>query len=407
MDRKNVLKILAGTPLLGGLIGQELFAKGEGPTYAPDYRNYMQELGVPVIINARGHNTVMTGSIMLPEVMAAINATSNEFVEYEVLMDRVGERIAHMIGCEAATVTSGAASAMTLGTAACITGTDQELISQLPSLPGPQKEVIVQKTHRFPYDHAVRNTGIKYVEVENRRDFERAVNRNTVMALFFNRQNDNGQIKHEEFVELCQKHNIPSLNDCAAELPPVDNLWRFTDMGFDLVAFSGGKEIRGPQSAGLLLGRKDLIQAARAQSSPKADTIGRGMKVNKEEIVGMCIAVETYLQTDHERVKQERYDRLNYVRDYIMDIPSVEQEFQIKENSYVGQVDVPVLVISWDQSVIRRTPGEMLEALHQGKPSIIVGGGRNNISVNLRMERPGTEKIVARRIHDELMKGRA
>lgn len=407
MDRKNVLKILAGTPLLGGLLGQELFARGKGPTYAPDYRNYMQELGVPVIINARGHNTVMTGSIMLPEVIAAINATSNEFVEYEVLMDRAGERIAYMIGCEAATVTSGAASALTLGTAACITGTDPELISQLPNLPGPQREVIVQKTHRFPYDHAVRNAGIKYVEVESRRDFERAVNRNTVMALFFNRQNDNGQIKHEEFVELCQKHNIPSLSDCAAELPPVDNLWRFTDMGFDLVAFSGGKEIRGPQSAGLLLGRKDLIQAARAQSSPKADTIGRGMKVNKEEIVGMCFAVETYLQTDHARVKQERYDRVNYVRDYISDIPTVEQEISIKEDSYVGQVDIPVLVISWDQAVIRRSPSDVLEALHQGKPSIIVGGGRNNISVNLRMERPGTEKIVARRIHDELMKGRA
>jgi len=407
MKRKNVLKLLTGAPFLGGVLGSQLFGKGVSPESLADYRNYMQELGVPVIINARGHNTVMTGSIMLPEVMAAINATSNEFVELEVLQDRVGERIAYMIGCEAAMVSAGAASAMTLGTAACITGMNEEMISQLPSLPGPQREVIVQKTHRFSYDHAVRNTGIRFVEVESRRDFERAVNRNTVMALYFNRATDRGQIKHEEFIELCKRHNIPSMNDCAAELPPVDNLWRFTDMGFDLVAFSGGKEIRGPQSAGLLLGRKDLIQAARAQSNPKADTIGRGMKVNKEEIVGMCFAVEAYINLDHEAVKQERYDRVKYVMDFIASIPGVEQEISMDENGYVGQIDVPVLVVRWDQNVIRRTPGEILDALHHGNPAIIVGGGGNNISVNLRMERPGTEKVVARRLREELLKGHA
>ena len=164
----------------------------------------------------------------------------------------------------------------------------------LPNLAGMKSEVITQKSHRFGYDHAVRNCGVRLVEVESRDELERAVNPQTAMMLFYNNNNPVGQIRDEEFVQLGKKHGIPTFNDCAADVPPVENFWKYTKMGFDLVAISGGKGIRGPQSAGLLLGRKDLIAAARLNGPPNSDTIGRGMKVNKEEMLGMLVAVDVY-----------------------------------------------------------------------------------------------------------------
>jgi L-seryl-tRNA(Ser) seleniumtransferase len=410
ISRKKMLKIISTAPFVGGILAGE-FINGytteevdQTDLGEREYRNYLQELGVPVIINARGHNTSMTGSLMRPEVMQAINATAHHFVVLDELHDKVGERIADLIGCESAMVTAGASSALTLGTAACITGMDEEKILLIPNLPGPQREVIVQKSHRYGYDHAVLNAGIEYVEVETRRDIENAVNDNTVMMLFFSRQNDAGQIKHEEFVELGKKHDIPTFIDCAAELPPVDNLWRFTDMGFDLVTFSGGKEIEGPQSAGLLLGRKDLIKSARAQHVPHSNTIGRGMKVNKEEMVGMMIALEQYIEMDHDALRKERRRRATYVGEYVESLPSVMWKIDMNEG-YVGQVYVPLARITWDQNVIKRTPDEIVNALRVGQPPIVIGGGDDSISVNLRMGRSGEERIVARRLHEELEKG--
>lgn len=409
-----MLKWMSSAPL-AALAGGSLFSKflnnGSATTKNADKRmkyrdrDYLQELGVTPIINARGHNTSMTGSLMRPEVMKAINKSADRFVVLDDLHDKVGERIAERIGCESAMVPSGAAAALTLGTAACITGMDTEKILQIPNLPGPQREVIVQKSHRYGYDHAVKNAGIKMIEIETPRELEEAVNENTVMMHFFNRKNDDGQIQAEEFVELGKKHGIPTFNDCAAELPPVDNLWRYTDMGFDLVTFSGGKEIRGPQSAGLLLGRKDLIAAARKQHVPNSNTIGRGFKVNKEEMIGMMIALEEYLETDHKEVQNERRRRAKYVGDYIDSIPSVDQNIEMEEG-HVGQVYVPVLKVSWDENVIQRTPGDILEALRKGRPSIVIGGDSNSVTINLRMESTG-ERIVAKRLYEELVKGRA
>ena len=161
-----------------------------------------------------------------------------------------------------------------------------------------KSEVIIQKSHRYGYDHAVRNCGVKMVEVETAEELEKAVNEKTAMMLFFNDADPRGKIKIEEFVALGKKHNIPTFNDAAADAPPTENLSKYTKMGFDLVTFSGGKGLRGPQSAGLLLGRKDLIEAARLNCSPNSDSIGRGMKVNKEEMLGMMVAVEMYLKRD-------------------------------------------------------------------------------------------------------------
>src|SRR5690606_19820710 len=212
------------------------------------------------------------------------------------------------------------------GTAAVLTGDDRKKIAALPDLAGMKSEVIIQKSHRFGYDHAVRNTGIRLVEVETPADLERAVNAQTAMMLFYNNNNTVGQIPDVEFVRLGKKHGIPTFNDCAADVPPVENLWKYTKMGFDLVTFSGGKGIRGPQSAGLLLGPKPLIAAARLNGPPHSDAIGRGMKVNKEEMLGMLVALELYLQKDHARERREFDERAERIRRAAVSVPGIEAE---------------------------------------------------------------------------------
>ena len=174
-------------------------------------------------------------------------------------------------------------------------------------------EVIMQKSHRFGYDHAVRNCGVKIVEVETAAELEAAITPQTAMMLFYNNNNSLGQIRDEEFVRLGKKHGVVTMNDCAADVPPVENLWKYTAMGFDLVAFSGGKGIRGPQSAGLLLGRKDLIAAARANAAPNGNSIGRGMKVNKEEMLGMLAAIERFVTLDHAALDREYQRRADVI----------------------------------------------------------------------------------------------
>src|ERR1700737_4495647 len=189
-----------------------------------------------------------------------------------------------------------------------------------------KREVIVQKAHRFGYEHAVRNCGVTLVEVETPEDVDRAINDKTAMMLFYNNNNREGRIQDEAFVLLGKKHGIPTLNDAAADVPPVENLWKYTKMGFDLVAFSGGKGLRGPQSAGLLLGRKDLIAAARLNAPPNGNTVGRGMKVNKEEMAGMLAAVETYLQKDHALEQREFERRAETIRSSVAAVPGVTAE---------------------------------------------------------------------------------
>src|SRR5215475_13590950 len=187
-----------------------------------------------------------------------------------------------------------------------------------------KSEVIVQKSHRYGYDHAVRNCGVKMIEVETADELEKAVNGKTAMMLFFNDADPKGQIKIDEFVKLGKKHNIPTFNDAAADAPPTENLSKYTKMGFDLVTFSGGKGIRGPQSAGLLLGRKELIDAARLNCSPNSDSIGRGMKVNKEEMLGMMVAVEMYLKRDADAEWKEWERRAKLITVSVAKIPAVK-----------------------------------------------------------------------------------
>lgn len=395
--RRRFLETMSALPFVGSFIAGSTAA---APTALARRRDYFKELGVRPFINAAGTYTAMTASLMPEEVMDAINYASKHFVMLDELHDRVGERIAQLAQCEAAMVTAGAASALTLGTAAVLTGTDREKIRALPNLAGMKSEVIIQKSHRFGYDHAVRNTGVRLVEVETREELERAINPATAMMLFYNNNNAVGQIRDEEFVALGKKHGIPTFNDCAADVPPLENLWKYTKMGFDLVTFSGGKGIRGPQSAGLLLGRKDLIAAARLNGPPNSDTIGRGMKVNKEEMLGMLVALELYVNKDHERERREFDERAETIRKAAVSVPGVQAEIFVPEVAN----HVPHLRITWDPAERGLTAEDAVKALRDGEPSIGVRSENNALVVGVWMMRKGEASTVARRIREVLEK---
>jgi L-seryl-tRNA(Ser) seleniumtransferase len=281
-----------------------------------------------------------------------------------------------------------------------LAGTDRQKIVDLPDLANMKGEVIIQKSHRFGYEHAVRNCGVRLVEVETQDDLERSINNQTAMMLFYNNNNMEGRIQDEAFVRLGKKHGIPTLNDAAADVPPVDNLWKYTKMGFDLVAFSGGKGLRGPQSAGLLIGRRDLIAAARLNAPPNGNTIGRGLKVNKEEMLGMLAALELYLAKDHASEKREFEARAEVIRSGVATVPGIKAE------SFVPDVanHVPHVRISWDAAARGITPTDAVNRLRAGEPSIGTRSEGDALVIGVWMMRPGEEKIVARRLREVLEK---
>lgn len=395
-NRRNFLQALTSIPFIGGVIGAKA---------APAKRDYFRELGVKPFINAAGTYTVMTASLMRPEVVEAINYASKSFVSLNDLQEAAGKRIAGMIGVDAAMITSGAAAALTVGTAACITGKNPDWIKRIPDLSGTEmkSEVIIQKSHRYGYDHAVRNCGIKMIEVETREDFERAVGPKTAMMLFFNDADPRGKIRIDEFLELGRKYNIPTFNDAAADVPPTENLSKYNKMGFDLVTFSGGKGLRGPQSAGLLLGRRDLIEAARLNCSPNGDTIGRGMKVNKEEILGMLVAVEMYLKRDAGAEWKEWERRAQLISKGASANRAVQAEIYVPEIAN----HVPHVRLKWNKSDLNLTADELKKRLRDGEPSIeIVPGSspakeeKQSVSVGVWQMQPGEAEIVARRLKE-------
>src|SRR5438067_1669443 len=245
--------------------------------------------------------------------------------------------------CEAALVTSGAAAALVVGTAACVTvGNDSAIVSIPTDINGLKNEVIIQKTHRYGYDHAVRNSGVHFVEVETLEQYQQAFTDKTVMAHFFNA--GEGQISREDWVRVAHQHGVPCFNDAAADVPPIANLWNYTQMGFDLVTFSGGKGLRGPQCTGLLLGRKDLIEAAKKNNSPNSNTVGRGLKVAKEEIVGLVAAVDLFLKQDDAAMAAEYWGRSNRIAKHLTALPTVQTQVFVPEVAN----HVPHLLITFD-----------------------------------------------------------
>jgi L-seryl-tRNA(Ser) seleniumtransferase len=393
-DRRTFLQRAAALPVVGSFLPKAAFSAGS------KNRDYFSELGVRTFINAAGTYTTLSASLMPREVTDAIAYAAKHYVNIMELQDKVGEKIASMVGSESAMVTSGAAGALTVGTAGCITGMDRKAVQQLPDVTGLKHEVIMQKSHRFGYDRAVQATGAKIVEVETPEDVDRAVNDRTAMMLFYNNNGPVGKISDEEFVRLGKKHKIPTMNDAAADTPPVGNLSKYVKMGFDLVIFSGGKGIRGPQSAGLLLGRKDLIQAARRNTSPNGDSISRGMKVNKEEMLGMLVALEMFMNRDQDAQWKEWEKRVKTVADAVKPLPSVTTEQWVPEVAN----HVPHLRIRWDQSQIKLKPAEVTKLLREGKPSIEPSpmGDANTLVIGVWMLEPGEAEIVARRVKEIL-----
>ena len=360
--------------------------------------NAYEELGVTTVINAQGTMTMLGGSLIRPEVETVMAQASRHFVNIPALEEAAGKKIAEMLKLPegySALVTSGAAAAMQSGLAGILTGDNETFIKQLPDLTGLKSEVIIQKSHRNPFDHQLRGTGAKLVEVETRNQLRSAVNERTAMMHFTNFANETGQIKVDEWAKLAKEYKIPCFNDAAADTPPVSHLWDYTNMGYDLVAFSGGKAIRGPQCAGLLVGRKDLIRYALLNNSPHEDTLGRGQKVGKEEILGMIKALELYLQEDHEALNKEWQDRLDLISREIIRVPGISTSFFVPDIAN----HVPHMQITWDTRV-HLTPQQASQLLRDSNPSIVIGGGEGKpgLAMNSFMLQLGEEQIIADRL---------
>ena len=401
MKRRDILKGITLIPL-SGIGGALVPSKSVFAGSRASKRDLFKELGVTPVINAGVTMTFLSGSLMMPEVLDAINSTAHDFANMYDLQDKVGAKMAEMLQCEGAMVTSGAACALLLGTAACISGTDQAKIKIMPNFPDPRPEVIMQKGHRYLFDQAITTTGAKIIEIETPEEMEQAFNPNTVMALFFNAAGKT-TVPHEDFVAICKKHQVPSFIDAAADVPPVENLFKFQKMGFDLVTFSGGKMIRGPQSAGLLFGRKDLIEAAKLNHSPHEAPIGRPMKVNKEEMFGMYAALKSYLERDHQKEWQDWLERINKIKSMVEKIPSVTGETHVDE----GPANAfPSLHLSWDEQQVKISPKDVQEALKNGTPSIVTNlagrGDKRMLSVGVVLLKPDQVKIVGRRVEEIL-----
>jgi L-seryl-tRNA(Ser) seleniumtransferase len=400
-------RFLASTGLISGAVtgaAARLSASAGLGKEAMRTSDIYARLGVRTHINAKGTYTYLTGSLIPPEVSRAMEDAARHFVYLVELQQKAGAKIADMLGVEAAMVTSGAAGAIMLGTAACLTGKDPKLITQLPDVTGMKSEVIIQETHRNPFDHAIRNAGVDLVEVETLEELENAISDKTAMMYFLNAAQNHGKIGLEKWVEVGKRRGIPTFNDAAADVPPVAHLSDYNKMGFDLVAFSGGKGLRGPQCAGLMLGRKDLIEAALLNNNPNEDTLGRPSKVGKEEIVGMFVAVERYLQIDHEAEWKGWERRLHGMERILSTVPGVQT------GRFVPEVanHVPHLYLKWDESELGITKVECAKQLREGEPSIEVleDEYHHGMSVTPFMMKPGEELIVARRIKTILEQAR-
>ena len=360
--------------------------------------NPYEELGVPTVINCEGTMTVLGGSILRPELEAVMAMAGRHFVSIPDLEVAAGKRIAEMLKLPAgytALVTSGAAAAIQSGLAGILTGDNEALIRQLPDVTGMKSEVIIQKSHRNPFDHQLRSTGVKLVEIETREQLRSAVNDRTAMMHFSNFANAEGQIKVDEWAKLAKQYNLPCMNDAAADTPPVSHLWDYTNMGYDLVTFSGGKAMRGPQCAGLLVGRKDLVAYALLNNSPHEDTLGRSQKVGKEEIIGMVKALEIYLKEDHDALAKEWQEHLAGISRELTKIPGVSTSFFTPDIAN----HVPHMQITWDAK-ISVTPQQVSKLLRNSKPAIVIGGGegRPGLVMWSFMLQPGEDKIVAEQL---------
>jgi L-seryl-tRNA(Ser) seleniumtransferase len=279
------------------------------------------ELGVTPLININGTVTVIGGSVMAPEVMELIRMGNQHFVLIDDLEVAAGKFIAKLCKSPAGytgLVTGGAAAALVVGYSGMMTEDLEPRMRDIPDVSNfPKNEIIIQKTHRYPFDHQIRQTGAKLVEVETREEMIAAINPKTVAIHFTNILSDKGKVSGAETIAIAKTHNLYTFNDAAADVPPVERLWEYPAMGFDLVTFSGGKDIRGPQAAGVLIGKEELIHYALLNMSPQEDRIGRCCKVGKEEIFGMLKALEIFVNQNYDETLKIYDARAQVITDAI------------------------------------------------------------------------------------------
>lgn len=364
-------------------------------------RKIYQQLGIRPVINCRGTHTVIGASKQWPELHEAMAEASWDFVVLDELQDKVGERLAKLIGSEDAMVTTGAAGAITLGTCACLTGDDNGKVRRLPDLTGMKSEVIIQKVHRNGYDHAVRNTGVRIMEVETREQLLNVANERTAMMYYLGGTSGDWAWETPVSLEAClaigKKAGFPIMVDAANMLPPWENLRKLASLGTDLICMSGGKHMRGPQCSGILAGRKDLIRAARLNSNPHSDSLGRGLKVGREEIIGVWLAAEKYARLDFAALDRECFEQAAYLSRELKKIPGLQVSFSPHDRTR----RVHRVVVGWDERALGLTADQCERQLLEGNPRIaVLRNEPQGFMFTMFMNDPGDEKLVARRMKE-------
>jgi uncharacterized pyridoxal phosphate-dependent enzyme len=361
-----------------------------------------QELGLTTVINGQGTETVLGGSLIRPEVRAVMDLAAEHFVVLMDLEAAAGKRISEMLKLPqgyGAIVTSGAASAIQNGYSGILTGSNETFIRQIPDLTGMKSEVIIQRAHRSGWDHQIRATGAKIVEVETVEDVHKAMSEHTAAMHFLNLSDPDGQIKRADWVKLAHAANVPAFLDAAADVPPKSRLSDYANMGFDLIAFSGGKAIRGPQCTGLLLGRQEMVHNALLNMSPNEDTLGRPTKVGKEEIVGVVKALELYLAEDQETLNKDQWRQLDTVATKVSKIPGVTVTRDVPEIAN----HFPALQIHLDPARFSAKPHDITEQLAAMKPSIVLTEGTSTIEMTAIDLQPGEDRMIADALAKVLM----
>ncbi len=358
------------------------------------------KVGVKPVINGMGTVTVLGGSVMPAEVVQAMQDASRFYVRMPELKEKVGARIAELLNVPAAMVTTGAAGAITMATAACMAVGDAKRVGRLPDLEGMKTEVIQQKSHRSGYEAQMTLCGAKVIQVETREQLDRAINERTAMLFFLNKNDPDGKIKRDEWIAVGKKRGVPTFNDAAADVPPKSRLTDVLAQGFDLVCFSGGKGLMGPQATGVLLGRKDLIAAGQAVISPNGG-VGRGMKVGKEEMMGLLAAIERYLRVDHDAEFKMLDGRVSEMMKTLSGVEGVETARMVPEIAN----QVPHLVVKWDEQRRKVSTQDLMKQLEGGDPSIaILGHGQGHVMVSVWMMRGSEHRVVAKRLREVLEK---
>src|SRR5438270_8676142 len=366
-SRRSFVKLLAATPLLTQIAARDLYAQASAAMGKDLRQNVYTRLGVKTVINCRGTWTYLSGSLEFPEVRQAQVEAAQHFVNMLDLQRAVGKRLSELTGAESGIVTSGAAGAMAAATAACMAGTSDKNIWQLPDTTGLKHEVIMVGG-RSAFDSAIRLTGAKLVLVYSPQEIANAINENTAMIYTTDLAD-----KLQQELAVAKDHKIPMLLDDAAGIPPADNAKLYAKMGLDLYCFSGGKGLCGPQCSGLLLGRKDLSQSALLNSSPREGAVCRPMKVGKEEIIGCLTALETWLSLDEKKLYSDWNARIGRIRKLVDTVPGVKTDIYVPDdgNRY------PTLRVSWDQQAWKFTITDCVAALRAGDPIIEVLGPDN------------------------------